>query len=276
MTENNIKVAISADFLTAFAALPRQIQGKVTEFMNKLRNNPTSPGINYEKLNVCQDKKICSVRIDDTYRGIIVRQQETGVYLLLWVDHHDEAYAWARNKKCEVNAKTGAIQIYDMVSVPQVITAAQNTNLFSEISDKDMLELGLPQEMLPFARSISNAEEFYSQKSCFPADAFETLSWLAVGFPLNEVKALVKQEQEAKETKEDMEDFLSNISHELRTPVNVVNGMSRLFLKREDSDEVDAIYAAGIRLSEQIEAIQDYTEIIRGDIFLEDDKYMSM
>ena len=33
----NVKVAISADFLTAFAALPRQIQGKVTEFINKFR-----------------------------------------------------------------------------------------------------------------------------------------------------------------------------------------------------------------------------------------------
>ena len=110
MSENTTKVAISADFLTAFAALPRQIQGKVTEFMNKFRNDPTSPGINYEKLNACQDKKICSVRIDDTYRGIVVRQPETGVYLLLWVDHHDEAYAWAKNKKCEVNPKTGALQ----------------------------------------------------------------------------------------------------------------------------------------------------------------------
>ena len=72
----NTKVAISADFLTAFAALPRQIQGKVTEFMNKFRNDPTAPGINYEKLNACQDKKICSVRIDDTYRGIVVRQRD--------------------------------------------------------------------------------------------------------------------------------------------------------------------------------------------------------
>ena len=63
----NTKVAISADFLSAFAALPRQIQGKVTEFINKFRNNPTSPGINYEKLTACKDKKICSVRIDNTY-----------------------------------------------------------------------------------------------------------------------------------------------------------------------------------------------------------------
>jgi mRNA-degrading endonuclease RelE of RelBE toxin-antitoxin system len=96
-------VAISSDFLTAFAALPRHVQGKVTDFVNKFRNDPTSPGINYEKINDAADKKMCSVRIDDTYRGIVVRQQETGVYLLLWVDHHDEAYGWARRKKCEVN-----------------------------------------------------------------------------------------------------------------------------------------------------------------------------
>lgn len=195
MSENTTKVAISADFLTAFAALPRQIQGKVTEFMNKFRNDPNSPGINYEKLNACRDKKICSVRIDNTYRGIVVRQQETGVYLLLWVDHHDEAYAWAKNKKCEINPKTGAIQIYDMVIAPEVIPAAQDFCLFSEISDKDLVELGLPEELIPFARTIVDAQEFYSKKNIFPADSFEALSWIAEGFPLDEVKTLVKHEE---------------------------------------------------------------------------------
>lgn len=195
MSENITKVAISADFLTAFAALPRQIQGKVTEFMNKFRNDPNSPGINYEKLNACRDKKICSVRIDNTYRGIVVRQQETGVYLLLWVDHHDEAYAWAKNKKCEINPKTGAIQIYDMVIAPQVTPAAQDFCLFSEISDKDLVDLGLPEELIPFARTIVDAQEFYSKKSIFPADTFEALSWIAEGFPLDEVMTLVKREE---------------------------------------------------------------------------------
>ena len=57
---DNVKVAISSDFLTAFARLPRQVQGKVTEFVNKFRNNPMSPGINYEKLNSGIDKKIFS------------------------------------------------------------------------------------------------------------------------------------------------------------------------------------------------------------------------
>ena len=191
----NTKVAISADFLTAFAALPRQIQGKVTEFMNKFRNDPTAPGINYEKLNACQDKKICSVRIDDTYRGIVVRQPETGVYLLLWVDHHDEAYAWAKNKKCEVNQKTGAIQIYDMIVTPQVISTAEKPALFAALKNEDLLSLGLPEDMISFARSISDAQAFYAKKSSFPVDAFELLSWIVEGFSLEEVKDLIEQDK---------------------------------------------------------------------------------
>lgn len=210
MEKSSTKVAISADFLTAFAALPRQIQGKVTEFMNKFRNDPTSPGIHYEKLNACKDKKICSVRIDDTYRGIVVRQPETGVYLLLWVDHHDEAYAWAKTRKCEVNPKTGAIQIYDMVVASQAIPSTQGGCLFSKTSDKDLLDLGLPEEMLPFARSIVDAHEFYAKKSSFPADAFESLSWLAEGFPLDEVKALMKQEQETGDVSDSLADALDS------------------------------------------------------------------
>ena len=73
----------------------------------------------------------------------------------------------------------------------------------------------------------------------------------------------------------DMEDFLSNISHELRTPVNVVNGMSDLLIKRKAGNEAYAIKDAGIRLAYQIEDIQDYTECKRKDLLLEEEDYMS-
>ena len=72
-----------------------------------------------------------------------------------------------------------------------------------------------------------------------------------------------------------MEDFLSNISHELRTPVNVVNGMSDLLIKRGAGHEADSIKNAGVRLAYQIEDIQDYTECKRQSVFIEEDNYMS-
>ena len=202
------KVAISTDFFNAFAALPRQVQGKVTDFMNKFRNNPAAPGINYEKLNACKDKRMCSVRIDNTYRGIVVRQQETGVYILLWVDHHDEAYAWARNRKCRVNYLTGAIQVYEAEEVAASPAPAQYGMLFSEVADRDLLELGLPEEMLPFARGIADAADFHKKKGSFPADAYENLSWLAEGLPLDEVKDLVRQEQADREVSDNLAEAL--------------------------------------------------------------------
>ncbi len=71
-----------------------------------------------------------------------------------------------------------------------------------------------------------------------------------------------------------MEDFLVNISHELRTPVNVINGMSSLILKKENREDVISIRDAGRRLSHQIEDIQDYSEIQRKDVVLENERYM--
>ena len=167
-----VRVAISSDFLTAFARLPRQIQGKVTDFINKFRNNPAAPGINYERIAGGSDNKICSVRIDNTYRGIVVRQPETGVYLLLWVDHHDEAYEWAAGKRCEVNPITGALQVYDVQTAAGCGSAeADAPKLFADISDEDLLKLGVPGEQLAFVRSISGKEAFYNAESSMPEDA---------------------------------------------------------------------------------------------------------
>lgn len=83
------------------------------------------------------------------------------------------------------------------------------------------------------------------------------------------------KEERIKANDDSMEDFLSNISHELRTPVNVVNGMSDLLIKRGIGYEADSIKSAGVRLSYQIEDIQDYTECKRNKVFLEEDNYMS-
>jgi mRNA-degrading endonuclease RelE of RelBE toxin-antitoxin system len=186
-------VAISSDFLNAFAALPRQIQGKVTEFINKFRNNPRSPGINYEKINNAKDNKICSVRIDDTYRGIVVRQEEAGVYLLLWVDHHDEAYAWAQRKKCVINPTTGNVQVFDITSeVPDV--SGDGSNIFLGVSDKELISLGIPREQIPLVRTIASEEMLYSLKASFPEDAYEALEWLANGFSVEEVSQLFEPE----------------------------------------------------------------------------------
>lgn len=228
---DNVKVAISSDFLTAFARLPRQVQGKVTEFVNKFRNNPMSPGINYEKLNSGIDKKIFSVRIDDTYRGIVVRQQEVGVYLLLWVDHHDEAYQWAARKRCEVNPKTGAIQVFDVQTVVEQASTPDKVTLFALAKDDELIKLGVPEIQLDFVRSFISKEDFYKAEQSMPHDAYEHLSWLAEGFPMEEVLELVLEEQNT-----------SSASDNLATALDVPTTL-KSFVVVDGEDELRRIMA---------------------------------
>lgn len=194
-------VAISTDFLTSFAALPKQKQGKATEFFNKFRTNPNSPGINYEKIDEGIDKNICSVRIDDTYRAIVVRCPDTNVYMLLWVDHHDEAYAWAKRKKCTINKVTGGVQVFDVQEVA-VEKPVEKESLFGKYTDDQLIRMGLPEEQIPMIKSLETLDEFYALKKSIPEDAYEGLEWLAHDFDYDEVIETL-YEEEAKDVNED-------------------------------------------------------------------------
>ncbi len=191
---NKPLLAISTDFFTSFAALPGAQQKKVTAFINKFRNDPTSPGINFEKIEGGIDKNICSVRIDNTYRGIVVKVQESGVYMLLWVDHHDEAYAWAKNKKCSINKTNGSVQIFDV----QKVMVEQETELgiFAKLSDDVLTRIGVPEEQFSFVKSIATLQDFYNLKSTIPEDAYEGLEWIGNGFDVEEVLDTLYSEQD--------------------------------------------------------------------------------
>ncbi|MBR5420360.1 MAG: response regulator [Lachnospiraceae bacterium] len=95
-----------------------------------------------------------------------------------------------------------------------------------------------------------------------------------IRFRKKDAEEMERRESEKESERSEMEDFLVNISHELRTPVNVINGMSSLILKKEDQPDVIPIRDAGLRLSRQIEDIQDYSEVQRGNVMLETEKYM--
>lgn len=72
--------------------------------------------------------------------------------------------------------------------------------------------------------------------------------------------------------------FLSNVSHELRTPINMVIGISEVALGRELPADIQAdmtsIKMAGKRLSNQINNLLDYTEIVEGTLIPAKKEYM--
>ena len=182
-------VAISQDFFNSFAALPKSKQNRVMEFMSKFRSNPEANGFNYEKIQNASDPNMRSVRIDDAYRAILIREEGTNVYLLLWVDHHDEAYDWAVRKRCALNHATGSIQVYEtQQTVPeQEVSAAQEEKtLFADINDEILKKLGVPEDLIAFVRSLTESK-FDAAREKLPRDAYEALDYVRVGLDPQEV-----------------------------------------------------------------------------------------
>lgn len=197
-------IAMSDKFFDAFARLPAQARRKTMQFLKKFRQAAVSNAINYEKIQAASPD--CrSARIDDNYRVIISHPESGNVYLLLWVDTHDEAYRWARTHVCRVNPQTGSLQVFESSdSAPDMDAAAPAAEkaappeqaasevplLFKPWSDAELMSVGVPEVCLPLVRQIRSRDGLEALREKFPAEAFESLVWLSEGEPLDDVRAV--------------------------------------------------------------------------------------
>ncbi len=211
------KVAIASEFLNAFAGIPKKQQGKVLEFISIFRSNPLASSINYEKIATFKDQTLRSVRIDHTYRGIVKKPDTGNIFLLLWVDHHDKAYKWARNKICTIHPETGSVQIFDVKDVPAATSDVSvpsekkdEKGLYDGIRDRQLLRLGVPEVLLPLVRSIKTEEELDLSAEKLPQEAYEALFFLAAGDSLEEV--FLEMDKSEEPQKVDTNDFESALS----------------------------------------------------------------
>lgn len=196
-------IGVSADFFPAFAALPRKAQRKVETFLQKFRQDPKQASIHYEPIVATADPRLRSVRIGDDYRAIVRAPEGGDLFLLLWVDHHDEAYRWARSKQFAVHPFTGSMQIFDVEAAVEAITrgteetklpsaalpptVTETPRLFDAFDDKQLFVGGVPEPLLPAVRAVETEEDLDRLLPHVPQEAADLLSGLAAGYTYDEV-----------------------------------------------------------------------------------------
>ena len=200
------KVALAQDFLLQLARLPVSVHSKVMKWAIQFQADPTSPGINYENINGAKDPNLKSVRLDKDWRGIVFKPSKGDVYVLLYVDHHDDAYRWAENRQLTINPVTGAMQMVtlehvveqeagaaapeqpapDYAAPPQPVEPVA-APLYGELSDTELMSLGVPEELLSAVRKIGSEEALDALQSRLPAEAYEGLFLVAAGDSVNQV-----------------------------------------------------------------------------------------
>lgn len=187
-------VAIASEFLEAYAQIPRAQQKKVRNFTEKFQADPRASSINYEKIHNVKDDRVRTVRIDQQYRAVILHPDKGDVFVLVWVDNHNEAMDWAKYRTFEINPVTGSLQVFNVNEVEQALVPPpkkKTTGLLDHFGDDLLLSFGIPVVLLPAVRGVRQPDDLLALNKHLPAECAEALMWLVEGLPPNEVRAAV-------------------------------------------------------------------------------------
>ncbi len=176
---------ISETFYDSLARLDAAAQKLAKTSAFDLQRDPAAPGLKFHRIERSRDPNFWSVRAGLDVRLIVHKTADS--FLLAYVGHHDDAYAWAERRRIESHPRTGAIQIVEVrerveeVSRPGAVSApatqpamAAPDLLFRSLSTEDLLGIGVPQDWVADVQGASE-DGFFALADHLPAEASEAL-----------------------------------------------------------------------------------------------------
>ena len=197
-------IALSSDFLLAFSNVQKGHQKQVREFIERFRERPDSPGINYEVIQSAKGKDLYSVRINQAYRAVVFHPS-----------HHPFTCCpgWTTTTKPIVGLSEA------VCSAPRH-GRASSAERGGQAAHRLRLRPGLPNRSVcsgqrqtptalrrargadPSGARGQNRPRIEGGESRIPQEAYEALYMLASGYTLEEVfREMEKPEEEARSTK---------------------------------------------------------------------------
>ena len=160
------KVALSDGFFTSMFELDKGSQRKVQKKIKKFAEDIKGNGFQVHDLSRTDcDSSFRSARVDRDLR-IIFSEQE-GHFLLLYVDHHDKAYHWAKGKYLK-SSQFGSLYVHDVETLVEreekfrqtPIVAGPSLLSTKNIQEKELLKLGIRSEEAQKLLTVTNEDEF--------------------------------------------------------------------------------------------------------------------
>nr|WP_243761003.1 coiled-coil domain-containing family 124 protein [Streptomyces sp. YIM 98790] len=151
-------------------------------------------GVRLEQLKSARDPHIRTVRIDRFWRGVVLAPETGELFVLLKVLPHDDAIAWAKKQRASINTVTRAVEIRDVGTLDALAPATEHLaigppghRLFDHLPDKALASLGIDEDTLRRAMSLTDKEQLELSAPYLPPDQCEVLQYLAEGFTVEEV-----------------------------------------------------------------------------------------
>jgi mRNA-degrading endonuclease RelE of RelBE toxin-antitoxin system len=259
-----IEFRIADTFIDSLTRLTGEEQKAVKTAAFDLQMNPARPSFQLERVVKSKDKNFWSARITLDLRLIVHRSESS--LLLCFVQHHDEAYDWARRRKLEVHPTTGAAQLVELREIMQEIVvpryvgpspmeceglAPPKPALFAHIPESDLLAYGVPAEWLPEVRK-ADEDSLFVLAEHLPVEATEALINLATGAKPRLAPTLSssydpfthpdsERRFRAMRTPEDLERAFTSAWEKWRRPTAVRVPRSRRIQIQNQDDQAEAV-----------------------------------
>lgn len=179
---------IADTFTASLTRLSTAEQKAVKTTAFDLQIDPSAPGLSFHRIDRAKDPHFWSVRVNADIRIIV--HKTAGSLLLCYVDHHDDAYAWAERRRIEVHPTTGAAQLVEIRE--RVLEYASSRErepiwgtepepqakflppLFLTLSPDDIMTVGVPPEWVDAVRNATE-DSIFDLAEHLPAEAVEAL-----------------------------------------------------------------------------------------------------
>lgn len=211
------------------------VQNKFKEFRRKFKENPKSAAINLESITDFKDSSMRTARLGLDYRMIIgvVGGED---FCLLHIDHHDEAMAWARNKKFIWNDQISSFQVISVEhteeTVSQIDSTQQDQYAFNKYTDEQLLRIGVPSENLALVRKFKDLNDLDKYEKDIPEDVWENLYYL---LDSGDIDRIIYDVEEGKRKEAEHEQQLQSENNRRR------------FIDITDDEDLDRILKADLK-----------------------------
>lgn len=192
-----MRLFLSDSFFDKFTELPRNVQQRTNDFQRKFRDNSQSASIHLEPIMGAKDNSLRSARVDGEYRAILGMLGQDR-FMMLWVDKHDKAYRWAQNKKFVWNDHTQSCQIIPVaIDEPEtaetVTQPSEESTIWSKVDDEKLLKIGVPEELIPLVRTITDLDSLDKNEAKLPQDVYENLFAIFDGEEIDDIIASIEE-----------------------------------------------------------------------------------
>ncbi len=175
-------------YMDSYARLPASIKVKAKAMMAKIKVNPRSAGLHFEKLSGKDNQY--SYRVDDKYR--IICFLEGNCVILAYVDNHEEAYRWAQKNRLDCDAN-GVASVYEETTPKLRIQKGKKLSRLSALTDEDLNDMDIQADLWPYIREkIYSKNQLPGIKDCISNEAYEVLELVINGSDREEAMELYR------------------------------------------------------------------------------------